>query len=277
MPANTTETWEQHFLSRGWNTPQAQINAGFPIYIQPTPGSGFYEETFDFGNLIPSSKITANYTGFVVAGAPVITPRIEVSPNNSTWTLFDGQDQAFATNFRYVRFRLTAAQSGTETAVYRLERISIELSTKIKNDAGNITANASDANGTVANFNVEFIDASSITVTGAGTTPVIPVYNFKDTVLSGTYTISANVVTVNVTAHDLVPGQNVKLNFITGAGVPAVVTVATVPNANSFTAVINQPNTSGDVSIYWQSLRVYLFNLSGQRVTGTASWAVRGF
>ena len=32
---NTAETWEDHFLDNGWNSPQDQIDAGFPTYIQP--------------------------------------------------------------------------------------------------------------------------------------------------------------------------------------------------------------------------------------------------
>ena len=277
LPVNTTETWESHFTSRGWAGPADQVAAGFPLFIQPTPASGYYQEVFDFGTVVAGSRVVLNYSGDALAGAPVATPRIELSADSVSWTLYDGVSEAFGTNFRYVRVRITVAQGGTTTALYRLTALACELSTKLKSDAGRVDALAGDALGTVANFNTAFVDAESITVTASGTTAVNAVYDFKDAVVSGTYSISAGVATVNVTAHELVVGQAVRLNFTTGAGVPLTVTVTSVVSANSFTAAVAQPNTSGNLAIYWQGMRVYLFNTSGVRVSGSASWAVRGY
>jgi hypothetical protein len=36
-------------------------------------------------------------------------------------------------------------------------------------------------------------------------------------------------------------------------------------------------NTSGNVSTYSQGVRVYLYNTSGVRASGAASWAVKGY
>ena len=151
------------------------------------------------------------------------------------------------------------------------------LSRKLKNDAGNITANLSDASGSLANFFVEFIDVTSINVTANSTTAVIPVYDYKDSVISGTYSISAGVVTVNASNHGLIVGQKVKLNYTTGTGVPEAVIVTEVVNANSFKANTTLANTSGNLSIYSQGLRIYLFDKDGNRVSGKASWSVRGY
>jgi sulfur carrier protein ThiS len=39
-PVDTEETYQEHFDSRGWATPQDQIDAGYPRYIQPTKPAG---------------------------------------------------------------------------------------------------------------------------------------------------------------------------------------------------------------------------------------------
>ena len=46
-----------------------------------------------------------------------------------------------------------------------ITNLNIKLSTKLKNDGGDGTANAADVGGTTVNFAVSFIDVSSITVT----------------------------------------------------------------------------------------------------------------
>src|SRR5690606_4378774 len=98
----------------------------------------------------------------------------------------------FATNFRYVRYTLRVIQVD-DRAIYRLNSIVVTLSTKMKNDGGNTACLASDPNGTIANFNMTFVDVSSITLTSAGTSPKTAVYDFKDAALSGTYSIVSGV------------------------------------------------------------------------------------
>lgn len=85
------------------------------------------------------------------------------------------------------------------------------------------------------------------------------------------------MVTANVTNHGLIVGQAVRLNFTTGAGVQATVIVASVPTANQFTALLTAADTSGNLSMYPQGFRIYLFNLSGARVSGPASYAIKGY
>jgi hypothetical protein len=36
VAATANDTWQSHFATLGWNTPQDQINAGYPIYLQPS-------------------------------------------------------------------------------------------------------------------------------------------------------------------------------------------------------------------------------------------------
>jgi len=274
VPVNTTETWADHFTTRSWSTPQDQIDAGYPIYIQPNNGSGYYEETFDFGSILASSKVTLTYTGSTVAGTITITPKISVSDNGSTYTDYDGFDSIYAVNFRYVKVRLTF--TGSATAIYSLNNMDVRLDAKLVNDAGTVSALSTDTNGTIVNFNKEFVDITSITATASGTSSIIPVYDFTDSNLSSTYSITSNVCTVTYTAHGLITGQTVRFQVSSGGGVNGVYTI-TGYTANTFTIAMTAANTSGNCIIYPQGFRIYLFNSSGTRVSATASWNAKGY
>lgn len=179
LAVNTTETWATHFTSRGWNTPQDQINAGFPYFIQPTSTSGFYEETYDYGALIGSAKITVTPTYAVVFGSATVTENLQVSANGSTWTDLGNINNAFATSFRYVRYRITVASSGGDDIV-SVNNINFRLDAKQKNDSGMATVNAGDVGGTTVLFSAQFVDVASITVSPQGTTALRAVYDFVD-------------------------------------------------------------------------------------------------
>lgn len=179
LPVNTTETFEQHFTTRSWATPQAQVNAGFPIFIQPTLTTGYYEETVDTGALLAGSKVTLTVNGATVAGSVTVTTRLSISANGSTWTDYDNTTSVFGTSFRYVKYRVTVTGANT-TALYRIAGINLRIDSKLINDAGAATCSASDVGGTTVNFNIPFVDVVGIEVTPKGTTPVIAMYDFTD-------------------------------------------------------------------------------------------------
>ena len=275
LPVNTTETWQQHFTTRSWTSPQSQVTAGYPIFIQPATSSGYYEETFDFGVVLSSSRVILNYRGEVVSGNPVIVSSISLSLDNTTFIDYNGVTNIFGSNFRYVKIKIAATNS-VNTGLYLISEISVRCDAKLKNDAGNISCNSSDALGTVVNFNKEFIDVQSITASPSGTTPIVPVYDFKDTILNATYSITSNTCTVTSTSHGFLAGENVRLYFATGSGITGVYTILSA-TANSFTVSMVTGNTSGNCTIYAQSFRLYLFNNSGTRVSANASWSVKGY
>lgn len=275
LPVNTTETWASHFTARTWASPQDQINAGYPVFIQPSNSPAYYEETFDFGTVLASSRVSAAYTTTTVAGSPLIVPTLSTSVDGTTWLDNAGQNQIFATNFRYVKARITVTDSAG-TGIATLNSLAVTLDAKLKTDAGTTSCVSTDASGTVANFNSTFVDVASITVTPQSTTPVTAVYDFLDSVINGTYSVTTNVCTVNATGHSLVVGQKVRLSFTSGTAPSGVYTVASVVNANSYTVALTTANTSGNVSTYPEGMRIYLFNSSGVRVSGTASWSIRG-
>jgi hypothetical protein len=278
MLVDTTETWDTHFTSRGWTNPQSQITAGYPVYAQPGLDPASYKEIFDYGTVLANSSITVSIAGSAISGAPVINISIETSTDGVSWSTPINSYSTFATNFRYVRISVYATKSAPGD-LYLLESITARLDSKQKNDSGNSTALSTDALGTVVNFSdgKEFIDITSITLTPAGTTPIISVYDFKDATLHGTYTLSAGTCTVSIVDHGLETGQRVRLNFITGAGINGVYPITKV-SSNQYTVQIGTiTSTSGTVSTYPQSMRVYLFDNNGVRQTGGFGWAIRGY
>ena len=66
---------------------------------------------------------------------------------------------------------------------------------------------------------------------------------------SGTYSQTSTTITVTITAHGLVNGQRVFLDFTTGTSRDAVFTV-TVTDANVFTVTSTTASTSGNVTMY---------------------------
>lgn len=276
LPIDTTETWAQHFTNNAWSTPQDQIDAGYPIYLQPTPLSGSYLEVFDFGTVLSACNVTVSWTGEEIGAMPTVACTIELSADDVTYTTYAGVESVFSSGFRYVRVTLDV--DGTDVQAYRINTLTCKADAKQVSDAGTVACVSTDTNGTVANFTKEFLDVVSLTVTPASTTPVTAVYDFPDSVLTGTYSITSNVATINVTAHGLETGQAVKLNFTSG-GVESQVATITKVTANQYTAPITHADVTGpeNVSTYPQGMRVYLFDNTGTRVSGTASWAAKGY
>jgi len=275
LPVSTTETFEQHFTTRSWTTPNAQVVAGYPLFIQPGVTTGYYEEVFDYGTLLASSSVTVSEAGTVAAGTVNKVITTSLSANGSTWTEFPGLTNVFAVNFRYVRVRVTITQNSVGS-IYRLNQLTVRLDSKLKTDAGMVDALSTDASGTIVNLNTEFVDLVSITPSALGTSARTVVYDFLDSVQSGTYTLSSNIATINVTGHNLLVGQTVRLMPTTGTLVLGVYTVTQVVSANSYRVAFTAANSSGALTTYPNSFRVYVFDSSGVRQSNTVSWTVRG-
>lgn len=178
---DTTETWQDHFSSRNWGTPQVQIDAGYPYYGTPTVSSSYYEEEVDYGTVVPGSKITLTPTIRVFSGGMTITPTISIKKLvGDSWTDYAGVSSVYATDFRYIKVRYDfSSTAGTD--LLEMSSLNIRLDVKLRNDFGKGTAAAADSGGTDVSFNVDFIDVEAISVTPLTTSAVIAVYDFVDT------------------------------------------------------------------------------------------------
>lgn len=179
LPIDTSSTFAAHFSTHGWNTLQDQINAGYPVYAQPSLSSGYYEELIDYGAVISSSNVAVNITSDVISGSPTLSTTISSSADGVTWIDYSNTTQAYLTNFRYVKYRVTVTSSDN-LSIIRIDSLEFKLDVKLKNDAGNVNCLASDSGGTVVNFFVQFVDVISIQVTPKSTTPITAIYDFLD-------------------------------------------------------------------------------------------------
>ena len=178
---NTTETWQSHFTSRGWSTPQDQVTAGATCYALPSSTTGQYYEDIDYGAVLLGTKISTTLTSRSIAGSTSIVSTIKTKKlSTDAWTTYSGVSSVYATNFRYVRAQFDFASSGGND-LQLASGLNIRLDTKQRTDSGNGTAVSTDTGGTVVTFNVAFIDVDSISVTPANTSAVIAVYDFVDT------------------------------------------------------------------------------------------------
>ena len=176
LPVNTTETWAEHFSTRGWSSIQDQIDAGYPVICQPVPTSAQYSEVFDFGSTIPTARASVELTTSIVAGSPTIVASIDTSSDGTTWTEYDGETSVFVSGVRYVRARVDATSDGHGVA--RIDSLSAKMDAKQKGDAGSINAVSTDAGGTRVDFNVPFVSVTSITPTPSGTTAAYATANY---------------------------------------------------------------------------------------------------
>lgn len=275
IPVNATETFAQHFTNNGWTTPAAQISAGYPYYPQPGTSSGYYEETFDFGTVLASSNVTANLTGDTVTGSCSVAVTLSLSVDGTTFVDYPGLTSVFGSNFRHVRVRVTVTQL-TSGAFYELRQLSVRLDAKMQSDAGSVAV-TTDVAGTLFNFNREFVDVVAIVPSPNTTANLNAVSDFYDVLQTGTYSVSSGVATITATGHRCRVGGRVRLSPSTGGLPIGVYTVASVPNANTFTVSTAAANTSGNTLVYHNFGSLFLFNSAGTQVSGSVSWTARGF
>lgn len=180
LPIDTSTTYQAHFTGNSWATPQAQVDAGFPVFIEKSLSSGYYEEVFDMGTIIAASKITITPV-FLSAdiGTPAKQIDISLSSDGTTYTTYSNVSSTFGTNFRYVKIRYTVTSVGGDDIV-TLSTINVLVESKIRSDAGTVAVGAGGS-VTVA-FNVAFSSVLAIdcTPTFASTASVrIPVVVFS--------------------------------------------------------------------------------------------------
>jgi hypothetical protein len=175
-PINIVQTYTEHFVDNSFTTPDSQT-ALYPLWIQPVPNTATYTRVFDYGTSIGVlTKITVEVPYTQEYGAATIAGTIEVSTDGSAWEAAVAGYTTMATGFRYVRVVLTIT-GASNTAILRIDRLTVKLDLKQINDTGRIEVTA---NPTTVNFNKAFIDVISIGVTAEGTTALFAIYDFTD-------------------------------------------------------------------------------------------------
>jgi hypothetical protein len=174
---NLTETFQQHFVNNAWATPQAQIDAGYPIYIQPTLTTASYEEIFDFGTIYTNVIVNLSYLFETLEGSFTFGIDVRVSDDNITYSSAYVTSSFFVTSARYVKvhFDFTGASN---LSLLAFSNFVCTLSVKREVDGGEASVFSTDASGTVISFNKAFKFVESITVTVKQTATRFVTYDF---------------------------------------------------------------------------------------------------
>jgi len=150
VPVNTTETWEEHFTTKSWGSPQDQVAAGFPYFLQSGLTSGSYDQTIDYGALISNTKITIAVTKTTLVGNVTVTPTISVSADESTWVDYSGVYEVYASNFRYVKINLSFDTS--DGGLLQIDNINIRLDVKQTTHVASVDVIDTTGDGTEITF-----------------------------------------------------------------------------------------------------------------------------
>lgn len=174
------ETWAEHFTNNSWLTPQDQIDAGFPYYIQPSESSGYWEQTFDLGAVVGDSIVKFSYDKEDLAGSVTITPTLALSEDNVSFTGYAGLSQVASRDFRYVKLRIDGVAADNESFARIAGTANLRVDSKEVLDGGFGTAAASGE--TTVTFNKTFVDVDSLSVTAKynASYGVIAIWNFVD-------------------------------------------------------------------------------------------------
>jgi hypothetical protein len=183
FPINRTETWAQHFTTRGWNSPSSQIAAGYPVFIQPA--APFEEVTYeiDLGTVVSSFQIQAVLDKQTVTG-PLLTAQVFFSYKeliSDPWTTVPEGRTVFVNTARYVRLRVRFESNTELTDITMLSGLEFKALVIQKDESGTALVRANDVDGTLVTLRENFIDIESITLTVVNSqTPKIAISVFDD-------------------------------------------------------------------------------------------------
>jgi hypothetical protein len=176
-------TWEDHFFQNGFYSPQDQIDAGYPLYFQPSYiGDGTYEEVFDFGLVYNNLTVVADYNKSQLYGSTNITTELSYSEDNITFSTPVIGNSVLATTFRYVKVKWTFTNVDDKSAAF-ISNLKVVLNVTLTLDSGvhDVLANDCDTVaecGTEIFYNKIFTGISSVTATPA--TSLQPLYAVAD-------------------------------------------------------------------------------------------------
>ncbi len=172
-PIDTAETWATHFSSRGWANSNAQVSAGYPLYLQPNPASATYQEVFDLGSTFTAaSTITATFGLQWLVGNGSAAVQLAVSNTSSTgpWTdLAAGNQVTTDIDFRWVRVTITVSGDGGTNDLASMTGLACRVSQQKLTESGTVNCVATDVGGTTYTFSEVFSSVLSIQVTPIGT------------------------------------------------------------------------------------------------------------
>lgn len=161
LPVLASESWDEHFASRGWMHTDAQAAAGYPMVFQPSGLVGSYVEQHDIGKIIASAKISVVVQSVTLSGAVTPSVLIEWSADASTWTAGPlGVTDVQATQLRHVRVTYSVTASGGDDLV-KIQRVHVSVASEEKTEFAFLNISAADVNGTAYTTTKGFYDVAT--------------------------------------------------------------------------------------------------------------------
>jgi len=273
---DTGETWESHFTSRSYTTPQDQITAGYSYYLMPSTTTAFYEEEIDYGTVLAGTKVSAALTSTAVVGSTTITPAIRVrgttttaatySQTTTTITVTSNAHGLAADDYVYLDFTSGTAADGTYVVVTAATNTFTVTSSTSATTSGNVSwVKWTTYSGVSEVFATQFryirvrYDFSSsgnndiLQLLALNTRIDAKIRNDAGTDTANSGDTGGTTVTFNVAFMDV---QSITVTPLATSGVVAVYDFVDSPNPTTF--------------------KVLLFDTSGTRVSGSFSWNARG-
>jgi hypothetical protein len=242
-PADLTETYQDHFISQGWATPDDQYSGGdsCQLYIQENPLTAVWtSDEMDIGSLL--SNVICNFT-YVNETVPttdaptwLVEMRLGAAPGGGAFV--SGVSQ-FSASVRYVTVRITITSAGAAPRDSMGSFYNAQVAVTVKNvvDGNNIACVATHTEGDAGEEGtiVKFPNHATYPAGGAG-------------LGHGTKTFS-DITSITLAPIDTGdPGA--------GQAVTAIYDFVDVANPDYFT--------------------ILCFDSAGRRVDATVGWKVRG-
>lgn len=173
-------TWEQHYQSWSFISPQDQVDKGYPIYWQPSyAGEGFYQETFDFGQVYEELTVVVDYNKQQLYGSTNVITHIQYSEDGTNWSAVIIGNSVLAPSFRYINVKWIFTNVDDLSAAF-ISNLKVVLNVTLTIDSGSVDCSAADVGGTLVEYNKVFTGISSVTATAA--TSLQPLYAVCDAV-----------------------------------------------------------------------------------------------
>jgi len=181
------DTWQQHYVFFGYDNAQEQIDAGYPLYYQPTyVGDGTYEEVFDFGVIHKNLKVVVDYSKLQIFGSTNVNTSISSSEDGITYTTPIVGDSLLVASFRYIKIIWTFTNVDDKSVAF-ISNMHVVLSVTLTLDSGSIDALASDVGGTLVTYNKIFTGINSVTATPA--VSLQPLYSVCDDITKDNFRV----------------------------------------------------------------------------------------
>lgn len=167
------ETWQEHFVDNSWASPQAQVSANYPIYIQPSEVSGgYYEEEHNWGMVYTDVIVNVAWTYEVIFSTVSVSCQIwgKKLVGDPWGDPISGVSGYFA-EVQYIKIRLTFAPDDDKCLMWMLT-LRFLLDVKKIMDAGEAIPDKTDGSGTEVPFNETFQRIDSVVGTTEDAEPL---------------------------------------------------------------------------------------------------------